>query len=360
MFLSEPETDQAERSDISRNPDMVVVENSSAAPGVGSPSRSNAPVSIDAQEKARVSDRRMGTRWWMLAAGFAVLLALLAASGIYLLSKNPSTVDELVIYTIPSGAEITLNSKSYGHSPVKIEQLPWGTFDLAITKDGFEPVKELINVTERQHKFEFILKALLPSGMSPEQAIVYYQDQAKAAFDRGNYWAPADDNALKYVTSILSYDNSSQFALEMKARIRAQLHQEAQAARARGDIAQAQDLYTLLMQNFPNDREVHSDAFDLTNQIRSQGNQKIVDFTRKADEALRAGNLIEPSRSSAYYYSRQALTIDPDNADALRVRDQVINSLSSRTDVEKATKELERAVQSVPEGPAIVRPVGKL
>jgi tetratricopeptide (TPR) repeat protein len=349
MFLSEPESDQMERSDISRNPDVVVVENSSAGLEVSQPGRSNMPVRSDANKQAKMSERRIGTRWWMLAAGFAVLLALLAAAGIYLLSRNSSTVDELVIYTVPSGAEITLNSKSYGHSPVKIEQLPWGAFDLTITKEGFEPIREVINVSEPQHRFEYTLKALLPSGMSPEQAIVYYQEQAKSAFDHGKYWAPNDESALKYVADILTYDSSNQFALDMKESIRKQLHQNAQAARARGDIAQAQDLYGVLLRNFPEDREVYSAATELTNQIKSQGNQKIADFTRKGYEALQAGNLIEPPSASAYYYARQVLAIDRANTDAQRIRDEVISSLGGRTDVERVTRDLERAVQLYPQ-----------
>jgi tetratricopeptide (TPR) repeat protein len=285
----------------------------------------------------------------MLAVGFAVLLALLAAVGIYLLSRNPSTVDELVIYTVPSGAEITLNSKSYGHSPVKIEQLPWGAFDLTITKEGFEPISEVISVTEPQHRFEYTLKALRPSGMSPEQAIVYYQEQAKAAFDLGKYWAPNDESALKYVADILTYDSTNQFALDMKESIRKQLHQNAQAARARGDIAQARDLYEVLLLHFPDDREVYSAATELTNQIKSQGNQKILDFTRKGYEALRLGNLLEPSSGSAYYYARQVLAIDRANTEAQTLRDEVISNLGRRTDVDKVTRELERALQLYPQ-----------
>jgi tetratricopeptide (TPR) repeat protein len=242
-----------------------------------------------------------------------------------------------------------LNSKSYGHSPVKIEQLPWGAFELTIKKDGFEPINEVINVSEPQYRLEYTLKALLPSGMSPEQAIVYYQEQAKAAFDRGKYWAPSDESALKYVADILTYDSSNQFALEMKESIRKQLHQNAQAARARGDIAQAQDLYSMLRMHFPDDREVATAVNELTNQIKSQGNQKIVDFTRKGYEALQAGNLIEPSSASAYYYARQVLAIDRANADALTIRDQVIGNLGRRTDVDKVTRELERAVQLYPQ-----------
>jgi tetratricopeptide (TPR) repeat protein len=349
MYLSEPESDQMERSDISRNPDVVVVDNSSAGVEVSQSGRSNTPVGSDAQKQVRVSERRIGTRWWMLGAGFAVLLALLAAAGIYLLSRNSSTVDELVIYTVPSGAEITLNSKSYGHSPVKIEQLPWGAFELTIKKEGFEAISEVINISEPQHRLEYTLKALRPSGMSPEQAIIYYQEQAKSAFDLGKYWAPADESALKYVNEILLYDSASQFALDMKERIRKQMHQDAQAARARGDIAQAQELYNLLTQHFPNDSEVRSAAYELNNQIRSQGNQKIIDFTRKGYEALQAGYLIDPLNASAYYYARQLLAIDRDNADALRLRDEVISSLGGRTDVEKVTRELERVVQLYPQ-----------
>jgi tetratricopeptide (TPR) repeat protein len=77
---------------------------------------------------------------------------------------------------------------------------------------------------------------------------------------------------------------------------------------------------------------------------------------RKADEALQAGNLIDPKGASAYYYSNQALAINRQDADARRVRNQVRDKLAAhseqafaRGDAEAAIKQLEQITQLFPE-----------
>src|SRR5262245_45466816 len=57
---------------------------------------------------SRAASTREGKRWWLLAAASALLLTALTAAGVYLVTKKPSTVDQLVILTVPSGAEIKL------------------------------------------------------------------------------------------------------------------------------------------------------------------------------------------------------------------------------------------------------------
>src|SRR5689334_20181654 len=43
--------------------------------------------------------RKLGTRWWILAAGSALLLTILTLAAVYLLTKKPSTVDQIIILT---------------------------------------------------------------------------------------------------------------------------------------------------------------------------------------------------------------------------------------------------------------------
>src|SRR5712692_6465539 len=130
-----------------------------------------------------------GKRWWLLAAVSALLLTGLTVAGVYLVTKKPSTVDQLVILTVPSGAEIRLDSKDYGHSPVKLERLAIGTYTLTISKEGFEPIVQLLPVTE-SGPVEFKLKPVLPSeaaGLSAEEQIRQFQQRSEEAFARGNY-----------------------------------------------------------------------------------------------------------------------------------------------------------------------------
>src|SRR3954467_1114222 len=104
---------------------------SATATGAASPARSR-----------RGKTWQLGSRWWMLAAGSALLLTILTIAAVYLLTRKPSTIDQLIILTVPSGANVKLDSKDYGHTPVKLEQLVAGTYTLTIEKENFEPVTE--------------------------------------------------------------------------------------------------------------------------------------------------------------------------------------------------------------------------
>jgi hypothetical protein len=134
----------------------------------------------------------IGKRWWLVAAASALILTALTVAGVYLVTKKPSTVDQFVILTVPSGADIKLDSKDYGHSPVKLEQLAIGTYTLTISKEGFEPIEEPLTVTESD-KIERKLKPVPPAdvaGMPPEEAIKRFQQQAEEVFGRGYYGIP--------------------------------------------------------------------------------------------------------------------------------------------------------------------------
>lgn len=298
-----------------------------------------------------------GKRWWVLAAVSAMLLTALTVAGVYLVTKRPSTVDQLVILTVPSGAEIRLDSKDYGHSPVKLERLAIGTYTLTISKEGFEPIAQSITVSE-SGPVEFKLKPVLPSesvNLPAEDQIKRYQQQAEDAFARGYYGSIYEFSALNYADIILSLDPNSSFASEMRERVRKAAHQSAQSAISRGDLAQAQETYNFLVENYPNDEEARAAIAKLETQLSARRGE-VREMVRKADEALQAGRLTDPARASAYYYSKQALAIDRQNDKARQIRNQVKEKLAAageeayaRGDAETGIKQLGQVAQLFPE-----------
>jgi tetratricopeptide (TPR) repeat protein len=384
MFLDDHDINREETLEHSLSDQAVAVEDSSTSSDVtdtrsssslqdGSTARArevvrkpaatdlNTPSKIPSRSNgARSTGRQLGTRWWLLAAASALLLTILTTAGIYLLTKKPSTIDQLVILTVPSGAEISLDSKEYGHSPVKLEQLAIGNYTLTIKKEGFEPVIQEINIIESIPPLEFRLKPIPPSdslGLSPEEAIRKYQLQSEEAFARGNYMLGYDGTALYFADLILFSDPANQFALEMRERIRKTEHQVAREAIARGDLGQAQEIYNFLIENYtkPPDEEARAAAIKLENQL-SLRRGEVRDLVRKAEEALQAGNLIDPARTSAYYYSKQALAIDRQNAQARSVREQVKKRRAEiseqafgRGEIDTAIKQMEQTIQLFPD-----------
>ena len=298
-----------------------------------------------------------GRRWWLLAAVSALMLTVLTVAAVYLVTKKPTTVDQLVILTVPSGADIRLDSKDYGHSPVKLERLAIGTYTLTISKDGFEPVVQPLPVTEST-SVEVKLKPVLPSetvNLPAEEQIKRFQQQAEDAFSRGYYGMVYEGSALNYADMIGTLDPNNIFAGEMRERVRNAAHQSAQAAIPRGDLAQAQEIYNFLVEYYPADEEARAAAARLENQLSARRGE-VRELLRKADEALQAGRLTEPARTSAYYFSRQALAIDRQNDKARQIRNQVKERLAAagdqayaRGDIEAAIKQLEQVGQLFPE-----------
>lgn len=187
--------------------------------------------------------RRLNARWWIFAVGSALLLVILGAAGIYLLTKQPSTVDNIVITTVPSGADIKLDANGYGLSPVKLEQLEKGTYTLTITKDGFEPVVEQITLLESQKLLEFKLRPIPPpelSGLSFEDQIRSHQNNLEKALARGQYGIPYPESAHYYAVLILSIDPNNEYALKKLEEIRAIAQRMSKESIARGDLAQSQ------------------------------------------------------------------------------------------------------------------------
>lgn len=299
-----------------------------------------------------------GKGWWLLASASVLLLTALTVAGVYLITKKPSTVDQLVILTVPSGADISLDSKDYGHSPVKLEQLAFGTYTLTISKEGFETIIKTLTVPESGPSVDFKLKPVLPSeaaNLPTEEQIRRFQQQAEEALSRGYYGLPYEGSALYYADLISRLDTSNPFAGEMRERVRKAAHQAAQIAIARADLAQAQEVYSFLIEYYPSDDEARVAAAKLENQLSARRGE-VRDLVRKADEALQANHLTDPARASAYYYSKQALAIDRQNDRARQIRNQVKDTLAAaseqaylRGDVDGAIKQLEQVAQFFPE-----------
>jgi hypothetical protein len=347
-----------DRDAVTRAVKASEVASSSASGDASSSPRDPIHPDPEAAGAARGRNTHTGKRWWLLAAASAALLTGLTLAGVYLVTKKPSTVDQLVILTVPSGAEIRLDSKDYGHSPVKLEQLAIGTYQLVITKEGFEPIEQSITVAE-SGPVEFKLKPVLPSetvNMPAEDQIKQFQQQAEEAFAQGNYGLAYEGTALNYADLILRWEPNNVFAGEMRERIRKVAHQSAQAAISRGDLAQAQEIYNFLSEYYPSDDEARTAAAKLESQLSARRGEELRDLVRKADEAFQGGHLTEPARASAYYYSKQALAIDRQNDKARQIRNQVKESLASaseqayaRGDVDAAIKQLDQAAQLFPE-----------
>jgi tetratricopeptide (TPR) repeat protein len=305
----------------------------------------------------------LGRRWWMVAAGAALVLTMLTVAAVYLLTRKPSTVDQLIILTVPSGATVTLDSKDYGHTPVKLEQLTAGPHTITIEKENYESISEQINLTPDTVPLEYKLKVLASPEATgtPEEVIKKFEDRANDAFANGQYLMPYQDSALYFAQQLQRYEDAgaNDFATDMIDRIRRIELQAARDASNSGDMGKAREIYNALSENYPDNEEVRASVAKFENQI-SQHRGDVQNYLKKATDAFQAGILADPLRSSAYFYSKQVLAIDKQNAQARSIYNQVKETLTSRAedanrrgDVESAIRQLENIARLYPDDKAL-------
>lgn len=88
---------------------------------------------------------------------------------IEVVAKQPQSVTieptpiygSLDVITQPMYATVTINGKSYGDSPLSIEQLLVGDYDVVMSKAGYASVTRQVTITENQHSS---VEATLPHG----------------------------------------------------------------------------------------------------------------------------------------------------------------------------------------------------
>ncbi|HEU4389635.1 MAG TPA: PEGA domain-containing protein, partial [Blastocatellia bacterium] len=299
--------------------------------------------------------KRRSRRVIAVIAVALVVLTGLAAAGIRL-GKVSRTVDQVVISTLPPGADVKFDTIWLGHSPVKLEEIPTGEHTIEVSKDGYETIVDKINLLEsKTYDYKLKTSPVELSGLTPEEKTRRLQELGQAAFEHGNYAVPYGDSALYYADQISFIDESNQFAKTLKERVREALHKAALEAGSRGDLVQAQDLYRALVDNYPDDQEARTAAAKLESQLSFRRGD-VRDLLRKADDALSAGKLTEPVRANAYYFSKLVLAIDPRNTRARAQQDQIKDHFVkngelalNQGDVDESIRQFERASRYFPD-----------
>lgn len=312
------------------------------------PQQAPEAIQPESQNRRKIGEwrpRKYSRRVLIAAAACAVILTLLTAAGIRLVTKVPAVVDQIIILTFPSGAEITFDNKPLGQTPVKIEALTAGTHLIQISKDGYEVVTDELEIVEPR-TLDYKLKLIQPPGtaaLTYEERVHQYQEKTEMLLASGHYAIPYYGSALYYVDMILDLDDSNQYANQSRDRIQKLLHQEVQAALNRSDLGRAQEVYSVLLEQFRRDEAARIGLLRLEGQLAARRGE-VRGLLRKAEEAERAGRMVEPEGHSAYYYSRQVLAIDRQNAGALAVHNRVKQYLMKDLDLVNDPKDLDAAV----------------
>ena len=115
--------------------------------------------------------------WTIVTMAGALLLTLLSIAGIVLVTRPRATIDQLLILTVPSGADVTFDGRNLGPSPVKLEGLRIGTHRIQVTKDGYQEAEYTESITSST-TLDYKLKLMTPpgaEGLTVEEQISQYK-----------------------------------------------------------------------------------------------------------------------------------------------------------------------------------------
>ncbi len=314
-------------------------------------------------------------RWIGVTLGFCLVAALVSA-GILLYVRYPSALGKLDVVTVPPGAEVWLDGRCVGTSPCTIERVGSGFHTLRAVHEGFLLAEReiLVEPGEQPEAVSFVLQpikadpppAVRTSGSAPTERIAEFMQRAEEAFQRGDWVAPANDNALYYADAVLLIQPDNEPARALRTRVQNALVRQAELAAGRGDLATAQSTYNLLLNRFPSDERSQSGVTRIADLIDANRGQA-TRFLALAEAAFAAGRYLDPPHNNAYFYLSQVLTHERGHpqAQALRaeIRRRVQAEAEMRVDegaLEQAIGEYRRLARLFPEDRTLLYRAGQL
>lgn len=284
---------------------------------------------------------RVPLKYWVMFIVAAI--GFLLVTGVLSLALFQPKVGSIIVTTVPIGAQIELDGKVVGQAPAELEQVPAGTHKLRILKQGFIPIEREVVVTARK-TVTLPMLSLQPEKTqpvevtgTPEARIDEFNRLAEEAFARGDYLTPEGNNAFYFCNAVLTINPNDQRGLDMMNRIKEALIKQAETAHQKSDFATAQQVYTSLLEKFPNEPRAVEGLKKLEVELSARRGQ-LSELQAAGEEAFRNGNLVEPPQASAYYYAAQMLAIERNNPAGQRLRQRVKEALNREAEAEQDLK----------------------
>jgi hypothetical protein len=216
------------------------------AGGVHCPQASRSDATADFGEGVRASSEFTSRKSpFVLFAGIAALVGILA--GVLLLRRAPKAepVGSLLVQSDPGGANVFVDDQLRGQTELLLESLPEGPHRLRVEKEGYGQVSQVPVVeSEKVASLSIQLQKLETEAVS----IALLEQQASNLFERAQ-WLEASQSC----DVILERNPENRLAVSLKNRIRKHFWQEAQAAKRRNRIDEAQVALENLLKSSPQD-----------------------------------------------------------------------------------------------------------
>ncbi len=171
--------------------------------------------SFDESERLETTTSYLNRKNVQWLGGMLLAVAIIAGLTLGIRSHRPTPLPltgSLAVQTVPPGAKITVNGEFKGISPLYLETLAFGSYEIRIEKEGCQPntqTLQLNNQTPVQ-----VSVPLEPSN-TPPTGEVNLEERAGNLYEQGKFLESNRD-----CDAILASEPQSGFALNLKEKVR--------------------------------------------------------------------------------------------------------------------------------------------
>jgi tetratricopeptide (TPR) repeat protein len=259
-----------------------------------------------------------------LVIGFAVLVlcSLIVFMGVFFYLYWKPKYGNLKVVTTPPGAMIYVDGKQRGVSPVTLSSLRSGEHHLKGAKEGYEEYAQQVMVrpytTENLHwELEPLIPQLTNEQLAEVESLREKLENAKKEDILLPAEGPDDYNVLYFADRILSIDPANSYAMEIKNDLGERERHLAELAYAREDWLECEKHYKNYALIFPDDAFIEERLSDVAAKIDESikdRERRIREWRIRAQNAMKAGNLVPPDKNNALDAIRSIQRLDKDNA----------------------------------------------
>lgn len=271
---------------------------------------------LDTASQERPREGRSWRRWWKYAASVSLLVILGVAGYLGYRWAKPQ-YGAVAVNTEPDRATVILDGQSLGLSPLNSGQIPRGSHQLKIIREGYKEYIRDLQVTGGVERLFITLQPVEEGKLSAEEKarIQVLREKMEEALNGGRVFPPPEgDNALAYANDILQIEPANSFALETKYRMAEDLQSGLETALRKKAWSNAESQIRKLMLLYPEDVHVKERLAEVQGRLAAERQQRIALLKQRTEEALGSGNLVEPEARSAWKYlsDLRGLEVEPE------------------------------------------------
>jgi tetratricopeptide (TPR) repeat protein len=328
-------------------------------------------------DSAKKSGRKKLIIAWLVGAN----LLLVGVLGMcLLLSPTGILTGSFEIQSVPEGANVLIDEGLKGQTPLRLESIDAGDYDLRIEKKGYVPLtRELLiekgqatrlyvqlqklnilpadpeirreaaqalfshsvrNVSPRDAEVLAKLKTLKkkpterfgkanPGDAGLTKRIQGLHREISSAISSGNYFPPSPANAIQLLKQLNDLSPEDTFGKEELDQIYRELTSLLQRQLQAGNIENARTIARQLQTYFPERLESRS----LQDTLKAE-ETKLLEaqeaWIQKVESGMTAGRYVTPPNDNVLFYCNRALLTNPQNPELLQLRKESINKAAAQ------------------------------